>query len=296
MTRKTRAGHWTLALAVLSLPLAVTAEAATNCGSPGPNQAIVWEHYDFTGKCDVLEIGSYGYLQVLQMSVGDDSVSSVSVGSNVKVTLYSGGLPGTNPDAWLPMTTSRTVWPEFNDLTSSIRVEPRTGCPNPGPNQVVVWQNPNFLGNCDVLDAGYPVTYEQILGLSVGNDAITSVRCGSSASLLLWEHALNGGRSAQTEVGCSISGLWNFNEMTSSMVPKASVPTGCGSSADCREPNTFCQLPDGVCGGTPGTCTIKPTVCDFQFAPTCGCDGITYGNDCERRAAGVSKWDYGWCP
>jgi hypothetical protein len=30
-------------------------------------------------------------------------------------------------------------------------------------------------------------------------------------------------------------------------------------------------------------------------APVCGCNGITYANDCERRAAGISKWADGFC-
>src|SRR5262245_29362906 len=133
MMRMMRMAHRMAAVAALSFPFALNAEAATNCGSPGPNQAIVWQHYNYSGNCDILEIGSYPYSAILGTSVGNDSVSSVSVGSNVKVTLYEHDLPGNYPGAWLPIIATRTVWPDFNDMTSSVRVEARTGCPNPGP-------------------------------------------------------------------------------------------------------------------------------------------------------------------
>jgi hypothetical protein len=44
-----------------------------------------------------------------------------------------------------------------------------------------------------------------------------------------------------------------------------------------------------------GTCRRKPEVCDLIGAPVCGCDGKTYGNDCERQGAGVSKLSNGAC-
>ncbi|MDX2019922.1 MAG: Kazal-type serine protease inhibitor domain-containing protein [Deltaproteobacteria bacterium] len=99
----------------------------------------------------------------------------------------------------------------------------------------------------------------------------------------------------------------------------------CASSSACGA-GAFCDFKDNTCGavaflvaagGSTGTgggsgsssgaalpapppmrggvCTNKPKECVALFSPVCGCDNKTYANDCERRAAGVSKAFDGAC-
>jgi PKD repeat protein len=72
----------------------------------------------------------------------------------------------------------------------------------------------------------------------------------------------------------------------------------CYSDSDCVSTSSstymFCEFLEGVCQG-PGECLARPDECMTAIIPVCGCNGITYNNDCVRQMAGVSKKYDGEC-
>jgi hypothetical protein len=84
--------------------------------------------------------------------------------------------------------------------------------------------------------------------------------------------------------------------------PTVSTPTapssaqGCGGRVASPCPGReFCDPPEGCAIDQAGTCVPANLACGKDLAPVCGCDGVTYGNDCLRQKASIGRAHVGAC-
>lgn len=66
----------------------------------------------------------------------------------------------------------------------------------------------------------------------------------------------------------------------------------CSQLGDCPS-GSYCHK--NTCGESTGTCELFPAQCTNEDEPVCGCDRITYFNDCLRRASGIAASTPGPC-
>lgn len=123
--------------------------------------------------------------------------------------------------------------------------------------------------------------------------------CSSDPSNTGANNASNGTSGPPTNGTTGTTGTTGTNGTTGTTGTNTSgQPDPPGEGSTCGEdygdcPNDmYCQLDDGECSGL-GSCALLPTVC--SDTAVCGCDGVTYANDCTAIAAGVSIAAEGEC-
>ncbi len=96
-------------------------------------------------------------------------------------------------------------------------------------------------------------------------------------------------------VGAALAGACSATDVVVATLPPHRDGGGerrrCVNDDDCR--GGLC-LRD-TCDEPTGHCESRPAVCDAARTPVCGCDGVTYWNDCLRKQTGVTASALGYC-
>ncbi len=102
---------------------------------------------------------------------------------------------------------------------------------------------------------------------------------------------------AATAAGLALASACSNEEIVLATVSPLEAGAGepakrCVDNRDCSS-SMFCSRHD--CNDLGGTCEARPVVCEEGPMPVCGCDGITYWNDCLRRTVGTTAMRSGEC-
>jgi len=68
---------------------------------------------------------------------------------------------------------------------------------------------------------------------------------------------------------------------------------GCGTDDMCKIATGNCML---MSASQEGVCITPPEMCTYDFNPVCGCDGVSYSNECDALGSGVNVMNVGCCP
>lgn len=172
-------------LVAISMIIPTTPASADVGCFPNSDQVALFTSYSYSDSCVLRNIGEYA--TPWDIGLPNDSISSVRVGSNVRVVLYEhNGYLGRSEVFGADISNIRGSY-VGDDMVSSLRVESRAGSAacTPGAEQVALFTGPQYSGSCVVRNTG---TYSTPGAIGLPNDSISSVRVGGNARAILYQH------------------------------------------------------------------------------------------------------------
>lgn len=124
--------------------------------------------------------------------------------------------------------------------------------------------------------------------------------CGSEDVLVFDAVPATGGGGGTGNLTSSAGGSNSSETMATATTTESATVTSttgtpsepCADDSDCSN-YFFCKKDS--CSTPMGTCVARPLFCDPDPVPVCGCDGVTYWNDCYRHQFGVASSTLGEC-
>jgi hypothetical protein len=134
-SRKTRLNvSWTLAV-ISIVGMTRPTETAAACRAPSALEVVVYEDANLKGACQILGVGAYP--NTSSFGGRNDKISSLSVGSSVRVAFYKDG-NYSGPEADFEGGYWYNVGNEVNDQTSSVIVQANNG------HAAAIWYEGNW--------------------------------------------------------------------------------------------------------------------------------------------------------